>query len=630
MRGAGGWHKSAAAAAVDFLEKKREAAWLAGRLALLPERWAALAGRDHRRRGGLGNAAANAWLLNVTEAGRGRLSLAASDDDLREAAKSAAREGVDIAALAAKRAGARLRVLLEYHCERWGIAGPGADIDDGPAVKRMLCERWWLRRLRRAHGRRCDGAAICAGVVKRGLWLYATQDGVERRGAQRRRNARAIGRAVVECAATGESLDLAEVVEGSNANPEVKRAELMTRIKGCDAVAAENGDVAEFWTLTTPSRFHSQRIIVEKAVVNPQFSGDSPKEGQKYLSKIWARARAAWKRRGLAVFGLRTAEPHHDATPHWHLICYGPAEDLRLARQLLRRYAMQDCGWEDGAKKHRFTWLPLKGGRGGANYAAKYVSKNIDGKGLAEDIDREGKKKISASVKRVDAWASIWGIRQFQFFGCPAISGWRVLRRFRGPVGVVGSKLEEARRCADDSDFAGYWRAAVAGGLSLIYRAADGLTQYGDAAASKIVGVAEGARRALLPVKVWAIRWGGGGEKIFGGDDKRVYSSGFVDSGVLFDGEAVAVGSGVVSQVVGIGGSSGGVGVGSGGLGKRKMVSPDIARLQAFEVERRWARLFGDGVESEGGMGFGLPRSCVNNCTVPDFEWLKGGFAGGL
>jgi len=530
------------AKAIEAQIKRQNAAWLAGRLALLPVRWSALVGRDHKRRGGLEVAAANAWLLNTTEAGRGRLSLAASDDDLREAARGAAREGVDIAAVGAARAGARLRVLLEYHCERWGIAGPDASIEDEPAIRRMICERWWIRRLRRAHGRRCDGAAICAGVVKRGLWLYATQDGVERRKAQRRRNARAIGRAVVTCEASGESLALAEVVEGSNANPEVKRAELMTRIKGCDAVASENGDVCEFWTLTAPSRFHAQRIVGDRAIINPSFSGATPKEGQKYLSKVWARARAAWKRRGLAVFGLRTAEPHHDATPHWHLICYGPADDLRLARQLLRRYAMQDCGWEDGAKKHRFTWLPLKGGRGGANYAAKYVSKNIDGKGLEGDIDQEGQKKISSSVKRVDAWASIWGIRQFQFFGCPAISGWRVLRRFRGPVGVVGSKLEEARRCADDSDFAGYWRATVAGGLELIYRAAEGLTQYGDAAAAKIVGVSEGARRALLPVKVWAIKWGA-------------------------------------------------------------------------EVKKG---------------GFALPRSCVNNCTGLDFEWLKGGFAGGL
>lgn len=509
MRGAAAWHKSAACKALVAREKARSVEWLADRLALLPVRWAGLVSREHKRRGGLSSALANAWALGVTEAGRGRLSLAASDDDLRTAAKEAARDGLGIAEMGNARAGEKLRALLAAHCERVGVLPPDARIDDEPAVKRMLCERWWLRRLRRAHGRRCDGAAIGAGVVKRGLWLYASQDGVERRGAQRRRNARAIDRAWVDCEASGESLPLAQVVEGSIANPEVKRAELMTRIKGCDAMAAENGDACEFWTLTTPSRFHAQRIVGEVSVINPAYEGASPKDGQIYLSKVWARARAAWERRGLKVFGLRTAEPHHDATPHWHLICYGPKDDLRIARYLLKRYALQDCGWEDGAKKHRFTVISLAGGRGGANYAAKYVSKNIDGKGLEGDIDREGQKRISASVKRVDAWASIWGIRQFQFFGCPPISAWRVLRRLRAPVAVVGSHLEGARRAADESDFAWYWREAMAGGLSLIYRAADKLTQYGDLAAKKIVGVAEGARRALLPVKDWAIRWGG-------------------------------------------------------------------------------------------------------------------------
>ena len=77
----------------------------------------------------------------------------------------------------------------------------------------------------------------------------------------------------------------------------------------------------------------------------------------------------------------------------------------------------------------------------------------------------------------------------------------------RGPVAVVGSQLERARVAADDSDFASYWRAAVAGGLSLIYRAADRLTAYGDAAAARIAGICEGARRAMLPDKVWAIKW---------------------------------------------------------------------------------------------------------------------------
>jgi hypothetical protein len=495
--------------AVGEAERVRAREWLAGRLALLPARWADYVRKEHKRRGGLPSAAANAWALGVTESGRGRLSLAATDDDLREAAKIAARDGLDVAALGDVRGGESLRALLSQHCARWGVAGPAESIADGPAVRRMVCARWWLRRLRRAHGRRCDGAAIRAGVVRRGLWPYASQDAVDRRQAQRRRNARAIERAVVECEASGESLPLADVVAGSIANPEVKRSELMVRIKGCDAVAYENGDACEFWTLTAPSEYHAMRMIGGAAVENPAYSGKTPKDGQIYLSKVWARARAAWKRRGLRVFGLRTAEPHHDATPHWHLIAYGPRRELRFARRLLRVYAMRENGNEAGAREHRFKAMEARAGTKGAAYAAKYVSKNIDGKGMGGDIDPEGQKKMGASVKRVDAWAATWGIRQFQFFGCPAISGWRVLRRMRGPVAVVGSQLERAREAADDSDFAGYWRAAVAGGLSLIYRAAERLTQYGDAAAARIVGIAEGARRALLPEKAWEIRWGG-------------------------------------------------------------------------------------------------------------------------
>lgn len=445
----------------------------------------------------------------MTEAGRGRLSLAVSDDDLRVAARVAASEGTDIAGLGNARGGLRLRHLLEFHCERWGVAAPAASVEEGPAIQRMLCGRWWLRRLRRAHGRRCDGAAIKAGMVRRGLWPYATQDCIERRQAQRRRNARSIDKAVIECEGTGEVLQLADVVAGSIANPEVKRAELMTRIKGCDAIAHENGAACEFWTLTAPSEYHRMKIVGGVAVQNPNFSDKTPKDAQIYLSRVWARARAAWKRRGLEVFGLRTAEPHHDGCPHWHLIVYGVRRDLRFARRLMRVYAMRQNGREEGAKQHRFVVMEAKAGTKGAAYAAKYVSKNIDGKGMEGDIDQEGQRKMNASVVRVDAWAACWGIRQFQFFGCPAISGWRVLRRMRGPVAVAGSMLERARSCADDSDFAGYWRAALAGGLSLIYRAADRLTAYGDAAAARIVGIAEGARRALLPEKEWVIHWKG-------------------------------------------------------------------------------------------------------------------------
>lgn len=159
---------------------------------------------------------------------------------------------------------------------------------------------------------------------------------------------------------------------------------------------------------------------------------------------------------------------------------------------------------------HRFKAIKAREGTKGAAYAAKYISKNINGEGMGGDIDQETGRKVDKTVLRVDAWAATWGIRQFQFFGCPSVGIWRTLRRIRSPFAVVGSMLERARAAADESDFAEFWRATVKGGLRLIYRAAACLTMYGDQAAARIAGVAEGeGRRALLPEKNWVIHWGG-------------------------------------------------------------------------------------------------------------------------
>lgn len=502
--------------AVGSVTDRQEAAkaqrWLAERVGLLPARWAAHVGAEHARRGGLRTAAANLWLLEVTEPGAARrVPLSATDDDLRAAAVEAAREAAGIVASALPADAVGKARLLARLCAAFGVTMPGDKAAGAlplPGVARLCCRRWWLRRLRRAHGQAAEGAGIAGGVVRRGLWPYASQDAVERRTAQRKRNARALDKAVVACEESGEALPLAEVVAGSLANPEVKRSELMVRVRGCDAIAHDEGAACEFWTLTAPSRFHAQRISGATAEPNKAYDGSTPREAQAYIRSVWARARAAWKRVGLEIFGLRTAEPHHDGCPHWHLIAYGRADDLRIARWILKRHALRDSGGEPGAREHRFSWLAAKGAKG-ASYAAKYIAKNIDGAGMEGARDGETGRKVSATVVRVDAWASTWGIRQFQFFGCPQVSIWRALRKLRGPVAVVGSMLERARSAADDSDFAEFWRCCKRGGLKLIYRAADRLTAYGDAAAARVAGVREGARRALLPVKTWVIHWAG-------------------------------------------------------------------------------------------------------------------------
>lgn len=145
---------------------------------LLPARWAAYVGVEYEKRGGAWDAGANAWALKVMETAPGRVPLSSSDDDLRELAARAAAECRDVAKLATWAAGnaggvsdafgraffaARAKTIgdektargmMDGICRAWGIEPPKVNgCGEMPAVRRMCCARWWLRRLRRSHGR---------------------------------------------------------------------------------------------------------------------------------------------------------------------------------------------------------------------------------------------------------------------------------------------------------------------------------------------------------------------------------------------------------------------------------------------------------------------------------------------
>jgi len=496
---------------IDVQEPARAAAWVQERVARMPHHWGRLIADEHRQRGGQDDAAANRWLFEATEQAGGLVKLSASDADIRVAAKIASGEAKSRAMVLQGGAGDVLD-SLQHTCGRWGVAPAEprkreGQIDILPAIARMICDRWWLRKLRVAAGQRCERAAIGAGLVKRGRWVYASQDTVERRRQQRRRQQEAIEGALLQDIESGEQVALADVVAGSVSNPEIKRGELMTRIKGCDEFAAGKGWSCEFWTVTAPSRFHPQTTRGGRVAVNPAWDGSTPRQAQSYLCKLWAKARAKWQRRGLQVVGLRTVEPHHDATPHWHLIVYGEAAVLESARDILRQHALADSPDEPGAQQRRCSWLRASG-LDGAAYAAKYIAKNIDGRAMEGAASDETGGKVADALLRVEAWARTWRIRQFQFFGVPLVGIWRALRKIRQACAEADEAIEQARAAADRGAWAAFWQAIEGRKVKLLREAGERLTVYGDEAARRVVGVVDGATSALLDLRAWVVKWG--------------------------------------------------------------------------------------------------------------------------
>ena len=236
---------------------------------------------------------------------------------------------------------------------------------------------------------------------------------------------------------------MADVIKGSMANPAIRRAELMVRMYGFDQYASEHGHVAEFLTITAPSKYHPS---------SRKYAGYSPRDTQAYLVKLWAQMRAKLKREGLEFYGLRVVEPHADSCPHWHLMIFMQEGTQEAIRSIISDYALREDGNEKGALKHRFTYESIKAGLGHTtSYLAKYIAKNIDGHEVG--IDHETGEQSTDTSTRVRAWSSLHGIRQFQQIGGAPIGVWRELRRAKS---FDNELLAEAKVHAENADWKSY------------------------------------------------------------------------------------------------------------------------------------------------------------------------------
>ncbi len=359
---------------------------------------------------------------------------------------------------------------------------------------RLQKEMWWLGKLRKIHDRWREHLMIATTYVSKVSSPYCSEPCLREWTAQKKANFEYLQAMELEDQDTGERISLLDKVMGSVSNPKIARHELMVRMRGFEDMANEMGLVGMFYTLTAPSRYHATHVHSGKR--NDKYCNASPRKTQKYLCNVWSRVRAKWGREGIRTFGFRVAEPHHDGTPHWHLLLFLRPEEVELATDIFHEYALQEDGSEPGAAEYRFTAKPIDEEFGSATgYIAKYISKNIDGYGMDGEFDHESGKPVKEMAMRVRAWASRWSIRQFQQIGGAPVSTWRELRRLGSRELVLHPELEAARAAADAPDWPGYVNAQ--GGpfvtrdclrVRLNYEYTENGNDYGDTVA-KITGV---------------------------------------------------------------------------------------------------------------------------------------------
>jgi ribosomal protein L22 len=380
---------------------------------------------------------------------------------------------------------------LAHICQGRGIRAPFDTIEHMQnehfeiAIKKMLCEKWWQRKLKRYRAHAIEAVEIAAGNVSKQAAPYCSRFALGEFIQQQKKNQRYIDSMQLEDE-NGEIIDLKAAIDASVANPANRRAELMLRVRSIEEHAIDIGFTGFFYTLTAPAKYH---------VNSNKWDGATPKDTQKYFTDVWARTRAQLNRLNIEYFGIRVVEPHADSTPHWHMMLFVSPENARRFNQVIRwHFCQQDIEEllkrrERQASKKRFkaykkarsAWglakskkqkaskpQPLHGifaprymavkldmdgenGRSAAAYIAKYISKNIDGFALGDDKDHETGKALLDSVSPVTAWSRLWNIPQFHFQGSPSVTVYRELRRQREEIQTP--EIEHIRAAADSGDF---------------------------------------------------------------------------------------------------------------------------------------------------------------------------------
>lgn len=394
------------------------------------------------------------------------------------------------------------------------------------AVRRMCTAKWWRSRARVMLSWRIERAEVLSGSVHCKAGVYLSDRNVARGIEAAQRNADTLERteAVNEL---GEVFNLGELAEKSLSNPRIAFAEMMVRVKGLEEQADKLDWPGSFITWSLPSRFHAR--LHKSGARNPNHDRASlAREGQQYLSRQWAKVRATLKRKAVEFFGMRVAEPHHDGTPHWHMLIWTAKRWHWLLSQVLHKFALQESPDEKGAAAVRLKYEMINKAKGtAAGYLVKYVAKNTCADGLERALDTDDKGRnydlgIAADkALRARLWARNWRIRQFQFFGAPPIGIYREFRKLREPVTVAEKPtwsptqldlFERARGAADESRYGDF--VAACGGIGgrrfELFKVDAGDNVYGEPGREVVKGIvfSAGGTPVVTRVHEWTILQG--------------------------------------------------------------------------------------------------------------------------
>jgi hypothetical protein len=361
---------------------------------------------------------------------------------------------------------------LEAAKKLLGTDIPGATLESQYA---RTCNASFWRRILMTHVARAqENLFLRLGKIGKTSEQYVSDFGLKGRKTQLRAQKLWIENTVIvpkvnpksENRITNDSLEirLSDVVKG----PAEKFSKLYSFVSAMETIAVESNLSSAMLTITLEPEWHPNPVYGTKS-----WNGKSPREGHKSFCKRWQSICRDLHRSGIRISGLRVAEPHADACPHYHTwLLYRPEHEKKILLTVMRYFKLKlkvRSKTEDGQPLNDIVYESRQDfieGRGipanyaskgiqvelsridrksssGASYVMKYIMKNLPTNTSSSTDFREIVDKTTENTLRVDAFRAIWGINQGQLFGlAKCLTAWDMLRKMNiAPVHELLKKL---------------------------------------------------------------------------------------------------------------------------------------------------------------------------------------------
>jgi len=363
---------------------------------------------------------------------------------------------------------------LEAAKKLLGVDIPGATLESQYA--RTCDASFWRRILMTLVARAQENLFLRLGKIGKTSEQYVSDLGMKGRKAQLLAQKSWIDNTVIvpkvkpENEAIDESVEirLSDVVKG----PAEKFSKLYSFVSAMEAIAVESNLSSAMLTITLEPEWHPNPVYGTKS-----WNGKSPREAHKSFCKRWQSICRDLHRNGVRISGLRVAEPHADACPHYHTwLLYRPEHEKKILLTVMRYFQLKlkvrskaadgqptnDIVYESRQDFMEGHGIPASyAGKGiqvelsridresssGASYVMKYIMKNLPAgasgtTNLHGVVDKVTGGKTE-NMLRVDAFRAIWGINQGQLFGlAKCLTAWDMLRKMSSaPVHELLKKL---------------------------------------------------------------------------------------------------------------------------------------------------------------------------------------------